>query len=343
MVNLDLKSLIGNEPIKRQLAISLGASKLHNKAMGHLLFAGSAGCGKTSSAKALAAMSGAPFVEISAESIKTAEDLAKLFHKFPTSGYDSKTGEKVGKIQPAIIFVDEAHRLSLKTEEMLGIAMENFRHTFTVGRGRSKQTVTTWVPEFTLVCATTMEGKLSKPFRDRFKTRFIFNTYSFEESIQIVLIHAKKRCIPISQEAVIEIAKRGRGTPRKLVGFLESIHDSMVYLGKTEVTADLSKAQFTLMEIDAIGLNKTDIVVLKDLYETDLPKGLDSLSVKTNVDAKTLEEVHEPYLLSLGFIERSKSGRVITDAGAQHLVRFGHVEAPKEPELFARALTITEG
>lgn len=326
---LHLSELIGNRDINTQLTIANGAARLHNKAMGHILFSGLAGTGKTTSAKAIATLSEAPFFEIGAESIKTAEDLANLFRKFPEEGYDSG-GEKVGSIRAPIIFIDEAHRLSLKSEEMLGIAMENFTHTFVEGSGRNKRSTTVWVPEFTVICATTKEGELSKPFRDRFKFNFVFNSYSLEESKEIVALHVKKKNLTIDSESVNAIAMRGRGTPRLLVKYLDNIHDSMVYMKKDSITLPLTEAQFKLMGVNPIGLRDSDIQILKDLYASDAPQGLDSLSVKTNLDPKTISEVNEPYLIRLGFIERTKGGRVITDAGCQHLVEHGHVIDPEQ-------------
>lgn len=324
---LFLRDLIGNKNINTQLTIANGAARLHNKAMGHILFSGKPGCGKTATSKAVAGLSGAPFFEVGADAIKTAEDLAALFNRFPADGY-SDSGDKVGAINPPIIFIDEAHRLSLRTEEMLGIAMENYTHTYVAGKGRHKRSETVWVPEFTIVCATTKEGELSKPFRDRFKFDFVFNHYSFEESKKIVSLHVKKKSLTIDEESITAIAKRGRGTPRKLVKYLDAVYDSMVYMKKDSITLPLTLAQFSLMGIDALGLTKTDVHLLKDLYKSDTPQGLDSLAVKANLDPKTISEVNEPYLIQLGLMERTKGGRVITQSGCNHLIESGHVDAP---------------
>ncbi len=328
MSKLQLSELVGNPAIRTRLIIAHGAAQLHNRAMGHILFSGLAGCGKTSTAQAVAGLSGAPFFELGAEALRSAEDLVKVFNKFPDDGYNPVTGEKFGTIQPAILFIDEAHRLSLKSEEMLGIAMENFRHTYMEGRGKNKRSEVIWVPEFTLVCATTKEGELSKPFRDRFMSGFVFGSYTFEESIEIVNLHASKRNIPIDQESVREIAQRGRGTPRILVRYLVNMHDNMTFLGRKSITLDLVDSQFKLMEIDPIGLTQPDIVILEDLYYAEGPKGLDSLAVKTNLDPKTISEVNEPFLILQGFIERGRSGRIITDLGIKHLADQGHIDPP---------------
>lgn len=337
MSNLHLKDLIGNKSIRTQLTVANGAARLHNRAMGHMLFAGNAGCGKTTTAKAVSLLNDLPFFEVSAESIRSAEDLANLFNKFPGTGYD-EFGNKVDTIRPSIIFIDEAHRLSLKTEEMLGIAMENFRHTYTEGRGRKKQTLTAWVPEFTLICATTKEGDLSKPFRDRFKFNLVFGNYSYAESEQIVMLHADKRGLAISQDAIQAIAQRGRGTPRLLVRLLDACNDMTSYLNRDQITLDVVEAQCNLQGIDPIGLTTLDLVILKELYDSEAPKGLDSLAVKTNLDPRTIAEVNEPYLILLGYIERTRGGRVITERGINHLIRYGHIVAPEETESSGRVI-----
>ena len=336
MSQIQLSDLIGNENIKTQIAIACGAARLHNKAIGHMLLAGHAGCGKTSTSKAVASHFGGPFIEISAESVRSAEELAKVFSSFPGDGY-SPRGEKVGNIVPAVLFIDEAHRLSLKSQEMLGIAMENFRHTYTVGRGKAKKPETIWIPEFTLICATTKEGDLSKPFRDRFKSIFIFDSYSLEESVKIVNLHADRKGIIIDADAAVQIAKRGRGTPRKLVGFLDKIHEYMVFMKRELVYTELVEAYFDIVGIDDSGLDKTDITILKELHEASGSKGLDSLAVKTKVDPRTIMEVHEPFLINLGLLERGRSGRMITDKGVAYLSKKGHIEAQHQ-ELNPRSL-----
>jgi len=336
---LQLNDLIGNKSIHTQLTIASGAARLHNKAMGHVLFSGLAGCGKTSTATAVSYLTDVPFFEVSAESIKTAEDLADLFSKFPADGYDEETGEKVETICPAILFIDEAHRLTLKTQEMLGIAMENYRHTFTVGKGKKKASRTAWVPEFTIICATTKEGMLSKPFRDRFKFSFVFNSYSVEESKEIIKLHAARKNVSIDEYSVDTIARRSRGTPRLLVRYLDTLHDSMLFMERDKITDDLAEAQFKLMGIDAIGLRSEDVKILKDLHECETPQGLDTLAVKTNLDPKTISEVNEPYLVRLGFIERTKGGRMITDIGIAHLIEQGHIEKPELEAGMSRILS----
>lgn len=331
MNKLNLEDLIGNEHLKTQLKISHGAARLNNTSVPHILLSGLAGCGKTSTAKAIAKLGNSLFLEAGAEAFKTAEDMAKLFEKLSDDGYDLDTGEIIGTINPAIIFIDEAHRLSLKSEELLGIAMENWEHSFLFKQGKKSQVFKTWLPRFTLICATTKEGELSKPFRDRFKISYIFGEYSLADSMKIIKIHADKKGIKIDDQSVVRIAQRSRGTPRLMVRFLERVTEAMLYLGEPEITMDIVEAQFQLLGIDSEGLTETDTIILKTLYDQDSPVGLETLSLKTNQDEKTIKEVSEPYLIIKGFIERGKRGRVITEEGRNHLISLGIVD-PKEEE-----------
>jgi len=338
MGKIHLTDIIGNASINTQIMVAHGAARLHNQAMGHLMFAGAAGCGKTTTAQAVANLTGAEFHEVGAEGVKTAETMADLFNKFSDEGYNPITGEIIGNINPPVIFIDEAHRLTLKSQELLGIAMENFKHTYTEGRGKSKQTVVAWVPLFTLVCATTKEGDLSKPFRDRFKFTMIFGHYSLEESRKITRLHAKLKNLDIDDEAVEDISRRGRGTPRILVRLLDGARDITTYMKWGKITRKSTEALFELQSIDPVGLTETDISILLDLYSSDVPKGLDTLAVKTNLDPRTISDVNEPYMIKIGFIERTRGGRVITEDGVSHLIEHGHVPPPSVEEKGSRII-----
>lgn len=321
--NLVIDELIGNSSLKTQLKIAFGAAKIHNRPIGHVLFTGQAGCGKTSFSQALAKMGRSYFVQVAPESLKTSEDIAEVFAKFPDTGYDLETGSIIGTINPSILFIDEIHQLSLKAEEMLGIAMENYIHNYSRGKGKKKSIVPTWVPKFTLIGATTREGELSKPFRDRFKHTFIFSAYSEEESCQIINLHAAKSKVTISQDAVLAIAKRSRGTPRLMVRYLERMIDGMLVLGEKSINEMMVEAQFGLLEIDQIGLTKADVEILRILHESDAAVGLETLAIRTNQDTSTVSEVSEPYLMRLGFLERGPRGRTLTERGLAHLIKLG--------------------
>lgn len=338
MSKFQLAELIGNQAIRTQLTIASGAARLHNRAMGHIIFSGLAGCGKTTFSRALAILGDVPFFEINPESVRSAEDLTTVFNKFSDEGYDPDTSDKENTINPPVVFIDEAHRLTLKIQESLGVAMEEFRHTHVEGKGRHRHTVTEWVPEFTLVCATTKIGDLSKPFRDRFMSDFVFSSYTLEESVQILKLHASRLNITIEEKAVAAIAERGRGTPRILVRFLLNMQDHMVYLGRKNITKDLVELRFELMGINSVGLTKGDITILKDLYYSEGPTGIDSLAIKTNLDPRTISSVNEPYLILLNFMERRKGGRIITDTGVEHLIKHCYVDPPEKTSGSSRIL-----
>jgi Holliday junction DNA helicase RuvB len=330
MSKLNLEDLIGNEQLKTQLKISHGAAQLNNTPVPHILLAGLPGTGKTSTAKAAASLGSSLFLEAGPESFKTAESMAELFAKLPDDGY-SPGGEIIGTINPAIIFIDEAHRLTLKSEEMLGIAMENWEHSFLHKEGKKSKVFNTWLPRFTLICATTKEGELSKPFRDRFKISYVFGAYSLSDSMKIIKMHAAKKEVEIDDQAVVRIAQRSRGTPRLMVRYLDRVIEAMLYSGESSVTMPIVEAQFQLLRIDSEGLTETDTIILKALYDQDSPVGLETLSLKTNQDEKTIKETSEPYLITKGFIERGKRGRIITEEGIKHLISLGVVN-PKEEE-----------
>lgn len=338
MPNINLDELIGNQDIKTQIKIALGVARLHNKSMPHTLLTGLPGTGKTSTAKAIAISGQLKFIEIGAKGIKTAEDLASIFEKLPGDGY-SADGRIIDRIDPPVLFIDEAHNLSVSTQEMLGIAMEEWKHSFTYKAGRVKEKITTWVPHFTLICATTKEGSLSKPFRDRFELSYVFGEYSLSESIKVVELHAKKLGIEIEEDAVVRIAQRGRGTPRILYRYLKRVCDSMNYLGKDKVTIDITEAAFRLIGVDPEGLMKSDIKILETLYEHQTPVGIETLAIKINQDKQTIQEVCEPYLLKLGLMERSKQGRIITEKGIGYLTKYNHI-APVKTSIPTRMVRV---
>ncbi len=322
---LTLDDIIGNEATKTQIRISHGAAKLNNRALPHMLLTGDPGCGKTTTAKAVAQLGGSYFTVLSPDGLREGIDLFQVFDKLPKIGYDG-AGEINGIIEPGILFIDEAHRLTLRAQEMLGIAMEEWHHVFTIGKGRKKHTYDIRVPRFTVICATTLEGRLSKPFRDRFKKNFIFKPYPFSDSLDIIRVHARIRELDITEEAIARIAVRARGTPRLMVNYLDAIHETMTFTGRTGIEVELVEAQFQLMGIDTNGLTQTDLIILKSLHDSEEPVGLDTLAEQTNQDARTISDVNEPYLLRLGLMERTKSGRIITEKGSAYLLKHEHVK-----------------
>lgn len=276
-------------------------------------------------ARAVANLNGAQFFEATPETFKTPETAMQLFNNLSIEGHEM-TGEVVGKIKPAVIFIDEAHNLPIKAQEILGMAMENFTHTYLMGHGKQKQNITVWLPQFTVVCATTNSGKLSKMFRDRFKLNYVFKAYSNEEACQVIQLHAKRLNLKITGEAVEDIAKRSRGTPRIMVRYLERAADSAEVAGEPCITEIVSGYMFKMMGVDDTGLLAQEIELLKCLYTNQgEPVGLDNLAIILGESGKTIADVYEPFLISRHFVLRTSRGRILTERGLEYLVSKGHV------------------
>lgn len=308
--------LVGNEQTKSMLVIAAKSASGRNTSVPHVLFGGSAGCGKTSFANALANFLGVPYFQVDAAGIKTSEDIFSVVEKFPMNGYNDK-GEVVGEITPPIVFIDEIHQLSLKGTEQLGIAMENFILPMEIGRGKTKEKRVIWVPRFTLVGATTLTGRLPKPLRDRFKLQCKFDTYSIIESTKIVFVHAKKLGINISPLSAMLIGRRCRGVARMAVRFLEMARDHSIVHGKDEIDEDVVCAMFEFLNIDMEGFTAQDRKILTCLYKNKEPLGVDSIAVLLNESQDTIAKEIEPYLIVRGLVLRTSRGRVLTDQGVE--------------------------
>jgi Holliday junction DNA helicase RuvB len=202
-------------------------------------------------------------------------------------------------------------------QEKLGIIMENYL----IETGRPNKYY--WTPYFTLIGATTMAGELSKPFLNRFKLNFMFQPYSFEESVQIVYMHAKRLNLMVSPLAAEDIAKRGRGVPRIMIGYLECCRDTAIYRRMPVITDFVTRSTFNELEIDEEGLTRTELKILETLYNAERPIGLDTLSVVTGESAKTIKNELETYLMQNGYIVRSGAGRIVTQKGRLYLEEKG--------------------
>jgi Holliday junction DNA helicase RuvB len=199
------------------------AAKTQNRALPHILLKGPAGTGKTTLAEVVAREFGTVPMALTPGTAKKAEDLRKLFLRMPEDGYDNQ-GEIIGKIQPQIVFVDECHQLPLLAQENLGIAMQDWKLPVRV----SNQDVFEWVPRFTLIGATTLPGKLSKPFLDRFKIQSEFETYAHDESVQVTELHANIKGLQLTEGVADAIARRSRGVPRLVVRYIDWMSDAAV-------------------------------------------------------------------------------------------------------------------
>jgi Holliday junction DNA helicase RuvB len=327
--------LIGNKEMFLQLNIASKSARMENRSLPHMLLTGAAGCGKTSTAKYIAKVMSSDFLEIVHESVKTRNDVLILRDQLNREGYEKRVGNKIAQIRPTIVFVDEIHRLSSTGQEHLGIAMENwiipvekkqakvsaFSQFGTSREGRGR-----WCPRFTLIGATTNDGLLTKPFRDRFKFRFLFHTYTLNESEEIVISHAADLKITIAEDAVIEIAKRGRGVPRILVRLLERCRDTSISIDSDIVSLAITQMTFKLMNVDETGLTSVDIDIMKALHKIQEPVGLENLAILVDESKKTITETIEPYLIQQGLIIRAPRGRTLTERGMEYLISHKHIE-----------------
>lgn len=304
--------LIGHKKTNKQIMIAAQSAIKRNKAIPHMLFTGTAGCGKTSMAKNLAKKFGLPFLSVVPNAMKEYKNVIEILEKLDHQQYDRK-GNRLGKITPTLLFFDEIHNLPLKGQELLGLAMEKFV------MDSEKPNKYYWVPFFTLIGATTMAGKLSKPFLDRFKMVFIFEPYPFNEMVEIVKIHANKLGIKLSITGAQDIAKRGRGIPRTVVGYTERIRDKVIAVNSAWATPHLIKSVFDDMGIDEEGLTVTELKILTTLFESKIPVSLDNLSIITEEDRRTIKDYAEPFLIRKGFILISGKGRILTEKGRDYI------------------------
>lgn len=342
--------LIGNVNTLKQIEIAIKSAMAGNRPIPHMLLTGAAGCGKTSTARFIAEKTRAKFITTSSDAIKSRSDLVPIVDALDRIGHDKVTGEIVGPIVPSIIFIDEIHNLSLAGQEVLGILMEEwyvpvsedikvedkYKNDPSVKRVKLANR---WCPRFTLIGATTNDGKLSKPFRDRFKLRFTFSTYSLEESMEIVKTHAERLSIVIDDEAIAEIASRGRGVPRILVKYLEACRDFAVFYDRDQINANIARVTFHTMGVDKNGLTRADIKILKLLHDIENPLGLDNLAIQLNESPKVITDAIEPFLIQSGFIVRSSRGRVLTSKGRHYLIAEGHIKYV-EPAYYDKPIQI---
>ena len=305
--------MIGNDKIKDQIEIVLESSKKRNTSLPHMLFSGAPGCGKTTLAKKTASIGGMDFIQVPPDSLKGYKEIVKMLGGINHEGY-SREGDVTSTIKPTIIFIDEIHRLPILGQEKLGIAMEEFQ----IESDRDKNSVI-WFPLFTIIGATTEEGMLSKPFRDRFKLNFTFKLYNETTMAEIVKFHADRLGLIVTRKACDDIARRSRGTPRIGVKYLERARDYAMYISSDIITSAVTRDIFEKLEINDIGLTENEIKLLLALYEAKTPVGVDNLAVVTNVSQKTLSDSIEPFLISKGLVVRSGRGRTLTNKGENYV------------------------
>ena len=314
-----MREIIGHENTKEQLEIAIKSAKDRNESIPHILFSGAAGCGKTTMSMAMARVANVDFLAISPDDFSDREPVLRILEgKLNHTNY-SKCGDRIGKLKPTIVFVDEIHRMPRKGQEILGIAMEKFM----LETGKPNKFF--WIPYFTLIGATTDDGELTKPFREKFKLRFLFDTYSQKEIAEIVMLHSHKLKVMITHKAAREIARRSRGIPRTAVSFLERSRDYAHHIKAGVITSKAVLDNFKTMGIDSKGLTGAEIKILQVLFRSHEAIGLDNLAIVSNEAKKNLVNTIEPFLIREGLMVRSGKGRLITDKGRRHLEKDGYL------------------
>ena len=308
-----LDEFVGQERVKEQLSIALDAAKARGEALDHVLLAGPPGLGKTSLAHIVREELGVGLRTIAGPAVEK-KDIAAILTSLEARD---------------VLFVDEIHRMSRTAEEILYPALEDFRIDIVMGEGAGARTLTLDLPPFTLVGATTRTGLLTTPLRDRFGLTFRLDYYDAGQLAAIVHRSARILGVEIASDAAEEIASRSRGTPRIANRILRRVRDVAQVRHQGAITTEIAQEALLLLEIDETGLDRE----ARDLLHTIAgkfdggPVGLSTLAASLGEEQETIEDVYEPYLLQLGFIQRTPRGRTITKLGRAHVGLHPEAEA----------------
>ncbi|MCM3568421.1 Holliday junction branch migration DNA helicase RuvB [Neobacillus mesonae] len=300
-----LQQYIGQDQVRENLEIFITAAKQRGETLDHVLLYGPPGLGKTTLAMIIANEMGVNIRTTSGPAIERPGDLAAI----------------LTALEPGdVLFIDEIHRLSRSIEEVLYPAMEDFCLDIVIGKGPSARSIRLDLPPFTLVGATTRAGSLSAPLRDRFGVLSRLEYYKEDHLTSIVIRTAELFETNIDKQSAAEIARRARGTPRIANRLLRRVRDFAQVKGNGEIHLPLAKEALELLQVDRLGLDHIDHKLLKGIIEKFRggPVGLDTIAASIGEEAETIEDVYEPYLLQIGFLQRTPRGRMVTAEVYRH-------------------------